>query len=224
MRMELRPVVRALRSTRVVVGDEHLHRARVGRADVGAAMIGVGPAAAARNTARLLEAWPADLVLVSGIAGAVDPHLDIGTVVAPDTVVDRSSGRRFHPTPLSNVATSGTIATSEELILDDEGLAQLSSDGVIAVDMETSAVADACTARGCGWAAFRAISDRPTDGLVDDAVFSMLKPDGRADPWTAARFIVTHPWRIPHLARLGRDSTLAARRAAHAAVAACSHL
>ena len=224
MRMELRPVARALRSERVVVGNEHLHRATVGRADVGAAVIGVGPAAAARATARLLDAWPADLVLVSGIAGGLDPTLGIGTVIVPDTVVDRSTGKRFHPTALSNVTASGTIATSDELILDDERLAQMRSDGVIAVDMETAAVAEVCSARGCAWSAFRAISDRPSDGLVDDTVFAMLKPDGQADAGAAARFVVTHPWRIPRLVRLGRDSTLAARRAADAAVAACAQL
>jgi adenosylhomocysteine nucleosidase len=224
MRMELRPVARALRSERVVVGDEHLHRARVGRAEVAAAVIGVGPAAAARSTARLLDAWPADFVLVSGIAGGLDPALTIGTVIVPATVVDRSSGKRFHPTPLSNVVASGTIATSDELILDDERLGHLTSDGVIAVDMETAAVAEVCSERGCAWSAFRAISDRPTDGLVDDTVFSMLKPDGRADGWAAARFVVTHPWRVPRLVRLGRDSTLAARRAADAAVAAAAQL
>lgn len=224
MRMELRPVVRALRARRATVGGERIHRARVGRAEIAAVLIGVGPAAAARHTTRLLETWPADLVFVSGIAGGIGPGLDIGAVVVPDTVVDRSSGRRFHPTPLSNVVASGTISTSDELILDDDRLAQMRSEGVIALDMETSAVAEVCTERGCRWSAFRAISDRPSDGLVDDTVFSMLKPDGRADAWAAARFVVAHPGRIPHLARLGRDSALAARRAAGAAVAACATL
>jgi nucleoside phosphorylase len=224
MRMELRPVVRALRAHRAVVGDTTVHQARVGRAEVSAALIGMGPAEAARRTAKLLDALPVDLVLVSGIAGGLDPEMSIGDIVVPDTVVDGSSGRRFHSSPLSNVVSSGTISTSHELILDDERLADLSANGVVALDMETAAVAEVCAARGCAWSAFRSISDRPSDGLLDDAVFGMLKPDGGANPWAVARFVVTRPWRIPHLVRLGRDSSLAARRAAEAAVAACSQL
>jgi nucleoside phosphorylase len=224
MRMELRPVVRALGATRSVVDGVSLYRASVGHTEVAAAAIGVGPAAAARATARLLDVWPADFALVSGIAGAIDPRLGIGIVVVPATVIDRASGDRFHPSPLPDVEASGTIATSAALIVDDERVARLRAEGVVALDMETSAVARVCAARGCPWSAFRAISDRSIDGLVDETVVRMLKPDGQADPWAAARVVVTRPWNIPRLVRLGRDSTLAARRAAQAAVAACARL
>jgi adenosylhomocysteine nucleosidase len=224
MRMELRPVVRALGAQPTVVRSTTVHRAMVGRTEANAALIGVGPEEAQRRTARILDQVPTDFVMVSGIAGGIAPGLDIGTVIVPDTVVNRASGRRFHPAALPNVEPSGTIATSSELILDSDRLARLSEDGVIALDMETAAVAEVCHARGFPWTAFRCISDRPKDGLLDDAVFGMLKPDGGANPWAAARYIATRPWRVPHLVRLGRDSTLAARRAAEAAVAACADL
>ena len=224
MRMELRPVVRALGARRAVERGIAVHRAAVGDVSVVAAPIGVGPALAARNTIRLLDASATDLVLVSGIAGGLDPHTPIGTVLVPATVIDRASGRRFHPDPIPGVEPAGVISTSQEFITDDARLDGLRADGVDAVDMETAAVAEVCHARSIPWSAFRAISDRPSDGLVDQAIFGMLKPDGRSDAWAAARFVARRPWRVPGLVRVGRDSSLGARRAAQAAVAACGRL
>ena len=70
------------------------------------------------------------------------------------------------------------------------------------------------------WAVFRAVSDRATDGTVDDEVFHLSRQDGRPDPRAVLRYVARHPGRIPRLARMGRDASLAARRAADAAVAA----
>lgn len=224
MRMELRPVVRALGARRSAERGVTVQLAWVGDVSVVAAPIGVGPTIAARNTIQLLDAQAPDFVLVSGIAGGLDPQTAIGTVLVPETVIDRGSGRRFHPEPIPGVEPAGVIATSHELITDDARLDGLRADGVVAVDMETAAVAEVCTERSVPWSAFRAVSDRPSDGLVDQAIFAMLQPDGRSSGWRAARFVVTHPRRLPHLVRLGRDSSLGARRAAQAAVAACARL
>jgi hypothetical protein len=95
---------------------------------------------------------------------------------------------------------------------------------VIALDMETAAIARACEDRGVPWAVVRAISDRATDGSVDDEVFHLARQDGRPDPAAVARYLVRHPGRIPGLVRRGRDATLAARCAAHAAIAAARTL
>ena len=222
--MKLRPVVRALRADRSVVRGIPVHRVWIGDVDVTAATIGVGPAAAARSTVHLLDASATDVVLVSGVAGGLDPQVPIGTVVVPATVVNRGSGRRLHATPVKDVDLAGTIATSHELVVDEERQGALRAEGVDAVDMETAAVAEVCSDRGLPWLAFRGISDRPSDGLVDGSMIGMLKPDGRANPLAMARFVAMRPWKIPGLVRLGRDATLAARRAAEAAVAACGRL
>ena len=53
------------------------------------------------------------------------------------------------------------------------------------------------------WTVFRAISDRATDGSVDDEVFHLSHQDGTPDPRAVARYLVRHPGRIPGLVRHG---------------------
>jgi hypothetical protein len=86
--------------------------------------------------------------------------------------------------------------------------------------METAAVALACEERGVPWTVVRAVSDRATDGSVDDEVFHLSRPDGTPDLRAVARYVARHPGRIPGLVRMARDARLATHRAADAAVAA----
>ncbi|MEZ5206711.1 MAG: hypothetical protein R2690_06960 [Acidimicrobiales bacterium] len=74
----------------------------------------------------------------------------------------------------------------------------------MAVDMETAAIALVAAARGVPWSVLRAISDRAGDPLVDDELLAMTRADGSADIGATARYLIRHPGRIPHLARLGR--------------------
>jgi hypothetical protein len=86
--------------------------------------------------------------------------------------------------------------------------------------METAAIALACEERGVAWTVFRAVSDRATDGTVDDEVFHLSRQDGTPDPRAVARYLVRHPGRIPGLVRMARGARLATDRAADAAIAA----
>jgi len=224
MRSELRPIVRALSARPAVVGGIDVHRGELSGRAVVAALIGVGPAAARRSTERLLDAMAVSHVLVSGIAGGIGPGVEVGDVVVPESVVDIASGHAYRSAPCAGAPSAGTIGTSDELILDEGRLAALVEQGIVALDMETAAVAAACEAGGRPWSAFRVISDRPHDGLLDDGVMSMLKADGSVDPWAAVRHIAGHPRRLPALVRLGRDAASAAASAARAAVAAASAL
>ena len=153
--------------------------------------------------------------------GQDDPALAVGSLVIPSTVEDLASGRRYEATPLGDHRPDGVIGTTHELILDEGRLAALVERGVVALDMETAAVADVCEAHGCPWSAYRVVSDRPQDGLLDHGVFEMLEADGTVHLGRAIRYVVAHPARIRHLARLARDSSAAASLAARTAVAAC---
>jgi nucleoside phosphorylase len=190
-------------------------------ADAVTAVIGMGPAAARRATERVLDDHPdVDQVVVVGVAGGVDPALQIGDLVVPDVVVDRESGAEFRHTPLGGEATKGALLTGTVPIFDSEVMRALPAEGVVAVDMETAAVADVCEARGVGWSVYRAVSDRPADGLVDERVAAMMRADGSADLGAVARYQVARPWKVTALARLGRDLGTATKAAARAAVAA----
>jgi hypothetical protein len=102
-------------------------------------------------------------------------------------------------------------------------LQTFADEGAVAVDMETAAVGAACEDVGVAWTAYRGISDLVSDGLVDDRSLSMVKPDGTTNVAEVVRVIVTRPWTMARMARLGRDTqraTTAAARATEAAVTA----
>jgi nucleoside phosphorylase len=114
--------------------------------------------------------------------------------------------------------------TSDELISDIEALAELQARGIVALDMETAAIAHACDARDVPWSVFRAISDRSSDGLIDTEVFAMSNLDGTPNHQAIAAYFEKYPEAAERLAQMGADSVLAAENAAQAAIAAVGHL
>lgn len=225
MRSELRPVVRAISGRPQRLGDATVHVGAAGRAAVTAVLIGVGPGPARRSTERVLAAGRFDHVMVSGIAGGIGPGVAVGDLVIPAEVEDLTSGRRFTPTTVGDRRPSGALGTTAaELILGETELAELTARGIVALDMETAAVADVCEAHGVPWSVYRAVSDRPQDGLLDHNVFELLEADGSVNLARALRYVATNPRRVPGLSRLARDAMSAARRAARATVGACAAL
>ena len=87
------------------------------------AQIGVGPVAAARSTERLLDRLTVDHVVVSGIAGGIDPTSTIGSVIVPEIMLDVASGQEYRPSPLGTLERAGTVGTVDELIMDPLRLA-----------------------------------------------------------------------------------------------------
>lgn len=70
----------------------------------------------------------------------------------------------------------------------------------------------------------RAISDRATDGSIDDEVFELSNQDGTPNPRAVARYVLRHPQRLPGMVRMGKGARLATERAADAAIAAARTL
>ena len=220
MASELRPVIKYAKAHRSRVGDLTVYTGRVGEVDIVVTQVGVGPASSRRVTERALSHFPVDHVLVSGIAGGLDPDLTIGTVVVPEVVMDVGSGRRYHSAPMEGVERRGLIAAADHLIMDETQLADLQAQGVVAMEMESSGVAAACESAGVPWTTFRVIADRPDEGLTDDVIMSLLRPDGTVDVAAAVRLMMLHPSRIPGMVRLARDSSRAASKAARVALRA----
>lgn len=220
MTSELRPIVKYAAARRTRVGGVAAFTGNVGEVEVVVVRAGVGPAAARRATERALECFPVDHVLVSGIAGGLHPDLAIGTLVVPEEVLDLGTGVRYRSSPMEGVQRSGLVATADHLIMDLERLAELHTMGVVAMEMESSGVAAACQDAGVPWTTFRVVSDRPDDGLTDDAIMSLLRPDGSPDVAAALRLVARHPSRIHGMARLARDSSMGASKAARAALGA----
>jgi len=224
MPSELRPLLRPLALRRAGPGPGALFAGAIGRVEVVAALTGIGTRAAASATRRILHAAAVDHLVVVGIAGGIGPGVAVGDLVVPERVLDLASGAMHRPAPLGEAPARGTLATSDRLLVDPDEVAGLGRQGVIAIDMETAAIGAVCEEQGCPWSVFRAISDRADDGSTDAAVFGLVGPGGEPKPAAIARFVLTRPWRVPHLVRLGRGLRLATRAAASAAVSALAAL
>ena len=112
--------------------------------------------------------------------------------------------------------------TTDTLITDLDVVAGLRDDGVVSMDMETAATAEVCERRGIPWSVFRTISDRVTDGVLDEEVFQLSNQDGSPNLKAALSYMVRHPGRLPALARVMKEAKLATEHAAEAAIAAVS--
>jgi nucleoside phosphorylase len=211
MPLELTPLTRALSLQRSPDGPTDLWVGRLGARRVVAVVTGMGTALATAGVDRLLAHTAVERVVVVGISGAV---------VRPAKVVDGASGEEHRPHPLGVGIPAGTLWTSDSLITDPEGLEGLRKAGVVALDMETAAVGAVCRRHGVPWSVFRSISDRATDGSLDEEVFGLSHQDGTPDGRAVAAYVLRHPGRIPTMARLANGARLAARRAAEAAVSA----
>jgi hypothetical protein len=212
--MELRPLRRRLGLRKTGLG----YTGRIGDRAAIAVITGIGPALADAATARLLDAVDVELVIVVGIAGAVENQTPIGTLVLPQLVISRADGSGYRPMPLGIGDIHGTLCTTDQLLLDPALHADLRAQGVVALDMETAAVAKVCDEHGVPWSVVRAISDRAGDGDVDADILDLTWPDGRPNLSAVARYLVKHPGALPRLIRLANGANVAAERASDAAI------
>ncbi len=232
MPLELRPLVRKLSLRKARVDGVPVRRGTFGGREVVAIVTGMGTELAAAGTERLLDAVHVDWIGVVGITGAVDNVTPIGSLVEAEAVVDSTTGAEHRPAPLGEGPADGQMArgkmahgkiwTSDVLLTDREAIARLRALGVVSLDMETAAIARVCEGRGVPWSVFRVISDRATDGSVDEEVFHLSNQDGTPNGRAVARYLLKHPGRIPSMIRLARQAKLATNAAAEAAIRAFS--
>jgi adenosylhomocysteine nucleosidase len=224
MPMELEPLTRDLGLVETDVDGRTVQAGRLGERDVVGAVTGMGTRLAAEGVERLLDAFDVEHLFVVGIAGAGMGDAPIGALVMPEVVIHGPSGREHRPTRLGALEHGGHMWTSDELIDDLDELAAMHAErGVVALDMETAAIAHVCETRGVPWSVFRAISDRSSEGLVDAEVFQLSNLDNTPNHEKIAEYFDKHPEAVEKLQKMAADSTLAAETAA-AAIAAVSHL
>ena len=221
MPMELEPLKHKLGLEESFVGDLAVQAGTLGDRHVVAIVTGMGTELATAGTTRLLDKLRVGRVVVVGITGAVENETPIGTLVLPELVVDAATGREYRPAPLGEGTPAGTMWTTNVLITDLDEIAGLRARGVVALDMETAAIAALCERRAIPWSVFRVISDRATDGSVDPEVFGLSNMDGSPNNEAIERYFAEHPERIEVMARLARGALLATEAAAEAAIAAC---
>jgi adenosylhomocysteine nucleosidase len=210
MPSEFQPLAKAL----ALLRDDRGWTGAAGPIGLVAAKTGIGTRLAAAAAERMLDAGGVDHVMVVGIAGGMGAS-KVGDVIYPEVVVDKSSGTEYRPSPLGRVESSGRLVTHDDFDMQPAERDALVADGFVAVDMETAAVAGVCERRGVPWSAVRSISDLV--GITPGDVIDLANADGTPNVGASIRYLVTKPWRIPRLVRLGLDSRGAANGAADAA-------
>jgi nucleoside phosphorylase len=216
MPMELKPLVRKLSLQKGPDG----HTGALGTHPVVAIVTGMGTKLATAGIERLLGAVQVDRVVVVGITGAVENDTPIGALILPEVVVNSETGSEHHPAPLGDGVPHGKMWTTNALLTDPQVLADLRAQGVVSLDMETAVIAEACERRGIPWSVFRVISDRASDGSLDEEVFKMSNQDGTPNIGNVIRYFLKHPLAVPRMAKLAKGARLATERAADVAIAA----
>jgi adenosylhomocysteine nucleosidase len=225
MPMELEPLTRELGLVESKVNGHPFQTGRLAGHDVVGLVTGMGTRLAAEGVERLLDAFDVEHLFVVGIAGAGMSDAPIGALVMPEVVIHGPTGREHRPARLGDHELGGHMWTSDELIDDLDELAAMHDErGVVALDMETAAIAHVCETRGVPWSVFRAISDRSSEGLVDAEVFQLSNLDNTPNHEAIAAYFERHPEAVEKLQKMAADSTLAAETAAAAAIAAVEHL
>ena len=179
-------------------GPRQIVQGTAGHMTVYLMVIGIG--------AKRLPSEPPDStgwIILAGLAGALDPALQVSDVVAEGLSPDlcRCSGARM-----------GKIHTASRIVSTPEQKATIFRDhGAAAVDMESDLVRDWAARHEIHYVGVRAISDR-ADQTIEPSVLAMIDEWGRTRTWAIATLLLKKPWLILHLVRLGRHSMRAARR------------
>jgi adenosylhomocysteine nucleosidase len=211
---ELRPFLASSSLSRQDFATGTVYRGRYGTTEVVATITGIGMTRATEVTRRVVDELGATRVIVMGIAGGVDHALAIGDVVVPERVTDRD-GADYRPVAMGEHVSRGVLVTSDTLFGPDD-IAALRAGGVVAVDMETSAIAAVCAVKGVPVSVFRAISDHVGEATVDDAVLGLMRADGSPDMGKIAKYLAVHPGQLGRLRALGRGTKVATAAAAGA--------
>jgi adenosylhomocysteine nucleosidase len=168
--------------------------------------------ARAYDFARALIAEGCSGLVSFGMAGGLDPGLAPGTlVIANQVIVGRAPmaadsawvGRIRAADPAAVVAPIADSAVAVCGVEDKRRLREAS--GAVAVDMESGAVALAAFEAGIPFAVIRAVAD-PADRAIPAWVTLLIGENGKVRSFDALCGVIGHPWDLPALLALGKDS------------------
>ena len=154
-------------------------------------------------SARHFPGETADIVIMTGFAGALSPALNVGDLVIDDW---------FEEIEVPAGARRGKIYSSHHIAATpSEKAALYEQTQSLAVDMENIVARKWATARGERFGTVRSISDR-ADQSLDPAVLKLVDEWGRPKAVAIGSDALLRPCLIPQLLRLGVNSKKAATR------------
>jgi adenosylhomocysteine nucleosidase len=181
-------------------------------------LTGIGRVACEQALAKATDEKP-DLVISSGLAGALVDRLKPGDIITPakartlknDANADADPELRGHAilqgaSAIENLITVLQVAHTAS---EKERLAFFGE----AVDMESAIIMSAFAAAGVPVVTIRGISDAADEDLPID-FDRCLTPQGTVKKMSLVNAIVWRPQNLPNLIRFGRQSNMAARKLA----------
>lgn len=166
------------------MGGCEFHRGKVGRHDVIAMQCGIGKVNAAIGTLTLVNSFLPDFVINSGVAGGADKSVNVMDVVAgarvayhdvwcgPESELGqvqglplyfKGSNRLLDLVPDRDGIHKGLICSGDQFIDTMDAVNRIKGNfpDVLAVDMESGAIAQVCHLNKVPFLALRVISDSP---------------------------------------------------------------
>lgn len=167
-------------ATTVSRGGITYHCGRIGRNEVAVMQCGIGKVNAAVGAVSLIDAFSPQLVINTGVAAGAGSEVAVMDVVIADRLVHHDFwcigeewGRvpgspRFFPAQMPQLKETagikhGLVASGELFISSKDEIDTIRGHfpDVMAVDMESAAIAQVCTMRGVPFMCMRVISDTP---------------------------------------------------------------
>jgi adenosylhomocysteine nucleosidase len=168
---------------------------------------GMGMMRAAAAFAEAEKVATIDAVCSVGWAGALDAGLAVGAVRRVAKVIDTKTGERFWSSGAR--AEWPVLVTTENVADAREKQRLLASYGAALVDMEAAEVARIALGKGIPFHCIKAVSDDAAAQLPDLSGFIGANGQMRMLPFLG--HVAVRPGSWAGLARLGRNSALAAR-------------
>ena len=173
---------------------------------------GMVPAVSKERVTRFLDTTQLDLMICSGLAGALKPHVRVGEIIvqSEDASLVAIAERALKDQGISYHV--GSLVTVSRPVLTPAARRDLAavSGGAIAVDMESQLIAELCRQRGVPCLAMKGVSDEIDDDLSPIlGGFDIVKIPriaacvlARPSTWPLAARLARHSYRAAH--NLGR--------------------
>lgn len=161
-------------------GSISYEKGRIGDNEVAVMQSGIGKVNAAIGAVSLIDTFRPDVIINTGVAAGAGDNVSVMDLIVADKLVHHDfwcigeewgqvpGMPRFFPALVPAIATSrgakrGLIATGELFISRKAEVDAIRSHFpvVLAIDMESTAIAQACYQRGVPFICFRVISDSP---------------------------------------------------------------
>ncbi len=186
---------------------------------------GVGKKRAREALSRVLETHAPAMIVSLGYAGGTHPSLKVGDLLIADQVVTGSDEPLATDTDLADRAADlpapkncsvhkGILLTMETVISQPEVKQKLGKHyGCLALDMETSVLAQLAKERDIPFVSFRSVTDAVDQELLDVSPF--MEKDGEVNKLKAGWYVLTHPGSIKTFKNLKQIADHATRNLTH---------